>query len=1286
VSGISAVRAGTVTIALKGQSAPGTGGGTFLYFGSPTLNAAGQVAFHAGLTGTSDGSSEGHFRGDGTTTAAIARGKWAAPGTGGGTFASFGDSALNASGQAAFSASLTGTTDGSTNGMFRGDGTTISAFAREKSAAPGTGGGTFVGLSGGALNASGQVAFRATLTGTTDGSDEGVFRGSGTTTTAIAREKWAAPGTGGGTYSSLDNAALNASGQAAFWAILTGTTDGSSVGIFRGSGTTTTAIAREKWAAPGTGAGTFAGLSDPALNVSGQAVFSANLTGTSDASSVGIFRGDGTTTTAIAREKWAAPGAGAGTFLSFSYPALNASGQVAFWADLTGTTDGSGSGIFRGDGTTTTAIAREKWAAPGAGGGTFVGFDDPALNASGQVAFRASLADTVGGSADNLGIFLADSQERIEVMRKGALLAGSAVTNLDLYGGTDLGGFSPFNDYGQLAYWAALADGRGGIFLFTPELHWRSASGSWDTAANWTVGLQPAAVHPVIIDPVSTLTVTGPTLAATVKSLTVGAKTYGQTATLTLSSATGALNVTGATTIQTTGRINVNAGTFTTATLNSAGTFVVDVAGTAALGSLTNTGTATVSGIATVTGAAQNQGTLTVQAGGTLTAVGGLVNLRNLTLDGATLAGGTVTNDYGGSMLARGTISTPLLNNGTLGLTGVLTVSGAVTNNGTLSISGAESLRQNATLENYGTITLAGGAVSGTGTATNKPGGIIRGYGALSSAFSNQGQIELGATDTLTISQAFANSGTIALGGSQATLAGGSITNTGTIRGQGQVANPLSNAAGGTLRAEAGVLTLGAAGATNAAGALMEVLADATLLLSQGLATNQGTIVLRDGTFDNSGRTMTSAGTITGHGTIRSGGLTNNATQNIGVGGGNLEVIGPVTNNGTVTTQAACTATFYNRVNGTGSFPGSGTVVFLDGFSPGLSPAAVSFGGSVVFSGTAQVSIELGGTSPGSQYDVISAAGNVGLGGTLQVTLINPPFRPAHNDQFTILTFGSRTGDFAANTGLDLGGRLRLEPQYNANNLALTAVQDGSGTWRFDADGAASVSTNWVGGLPNGVGDVATFGSVIGQTRTVTIDAPTTLGGMVFDNANKYKIGVSGAGQVTLSASGRSATVEVRNGSHEIAAPLVLSSPVDFSVAHPSDTLTITGRISGSSGLTKSGDGILDVLGEIAYGGNTTITGGEMRVEQFNPATAATADVDVRAGARLVADSIQVDTLTLGIGATVTIGPAGMESWAGGNGAMASAGGIANPVPEPGTLVLLALAGTCFLVGRRHRA
>ena len=78
-------------------------------------------------------------------------------------------------------------------------------------------------------------------------------------------------------------------------------------------------------------------------------------------------------------------------------PALNNQGQVAFHAALSGTSGGNldNSGMFRGGSGVTTQIAREGQTAPD-GNGRYFGFDSPALNDAGQVAFFAALPPPVG--------------------------------------------------------------------------------------------------------------------------------------------------------------------------------------------------------------------------------------------------------------------------------------------------------------------------------------------------------------------------------------------------------------------------------------------------------------------------------------------------------------------------------------------------------------------------------------------------------------------------------------------------------------------------------------------------------------------------------------------------------------------------------------------------------------------------------------------------------------------------------------------------------------------------
>jgi len=209
------------------------------------------------------------------------------------------------------------------------------------------------------------------------------------------------------------------------------------------------------------------------------------------------------------------------------------------------------------------------------------------------------------------------------------------------------------------------------------------------------------------------------------------------------------------------------------------------------------------------------------------------------------------------------------------------------------------------------------------------------------------------------IGPALTNAGLIRLQGLGASLLGGSIANTGTIAGEGRITNPIAN--GGHLRAvENGLLVLSDAGLTNTPGGVLEVLSGGSLPAAQGLADNQGTIVLRGGTFDNSTHPTTNSGYILGSGTLRAGGLTNDG--HIGAGAGDMDVITPVVNDGTMSVAGGSTIVFYNDVSGDG-VDGNGSVLFPAGYSPGESPAVVGFGGDVAFGPAASLNIELGNRS-----------------------------------------------------------------------------------------------------------------------------------------------------------------------------------------------------------------------------------------------------------------------------------------------------------------------------------
>ena len=473
----------TEIIAVAGDPAP-DGNGSFSAFESPALNNAGQLVFLAVFTGTSGGSADdrGIIRIDGDTLIQIAREGESAP-DGNGSFSGFSKPILNDVGQAAFVAGLTGTSGGSNdnNGLFRGDGNTLTQMARRGDPVPDVDA-SFVFFTN-SLNSVGESAFRGSFNFTSGGSSSGIFRADGTMLIQIVRTGQLAPDGNGSFSGRFSSAAFNDAGQAAFGAFID-LGDGGSVldedGIFRGDHSTITQIARVGDAAPD-GNGSFSGFTsnafpNPAHNNMGQAAFRGFLSSTSGGNSdnEGIFRGDETTLTRIARKGGAAPD-GNGSFASFDeFVALNDTGQVAFIASFTDTSggDSDNEGIIRGNGTILTQIAREGEDAPD-GNGSFSQFDFPALNGAGQMAFGAFLRGTSGGMSDNYGLYYFDDVlGLLPVARKGDPFLGSTITLLGFNNSIESRSdeFSGINELSQFAYRFVLADGRSGIAIWTvPE-------------------------------------------------------------------------------------------------------------------------------------------------------------------------------------------------------------------------------------------------------------------------------------------------------------------------------------------------------------------------------------------------------------------------------------------------------------------------------------------------------------------------------------------------------------------------------------------------------------------------------------------------------------------------------------------------------------------------------------------------------------------------------------------------------------------------------------------------
>ena len=148
--------------------------------------------------------------------------------------------------------------------------------------------------------------------------------------------------------------------------------------------------------------------------------------------------------------------------------------------------------------------------------------------------------------------------------------------------------------------------------------------------------------------------------------------------------------------------------------------------------------------------------------------------------------------------------------------------------------------------------------------------------------------------------------------------------------------------------------------------------------------------------------------------------------------------------------------------------------------------------------------------------------------------------------------------------------------------------------------GLWSNPSNWTSGLPQNGDGVARFS---GSGGTVTIDNSASVEEIEFEfdkSGAGYTIAASPGQTLTLSStngSGSQSLINVISGSHTISAPLVLATAGNLmTVTNPTDFLTVSGIVSGSGSLTKTGSGWLSLTGSNTYTGTTTVNAGTLQL------------------------------------------------------------------------------------------
>lgn len=376
-------------IVLRGEAAPGTAS-TFLDFELPFSITENGAAFVADLSGI-NGGNDAVYADVGAGLELVALSGAPAPGFPGASYADLGRVQLNASGKVVYYGS---TWDGVTGdeALFRWASGNTTVLLKEGDAAPSPGI-VFASFNSPSLDDAGVVVFWGDTDEVGVGSyQEGIFELSGGVVTALVWGDDTAPGTGGGEFGSLGAPHLNAAGDVAFAATVTG--GSAQHGIFRASGGALEALVLQGDVLPGTGGGTadWLDFSRIDMNAAGTVAFVADVVGASVVR--GVFTISAGVITPVALNGDVAPGSGGAVFdFLRRNVAIDEAGEVAYRSDLSG---GSASqGLFRGG----TAVALLGEPLPGTGGG-FVGTmsERPAMTASGATGFKTNVFQGVGGS------------------------------------------------------------------------------------------------------------------------------------------------------------------------------------------------------------------------------------------------------------------------------------------------------------------------------------------------------------------------------------------------------------------------------------------------------------------------------------------------------------------------------------------------------------------------------------------------------------------------------------------------------------------------------------------------------------------------------------------------------------------------------------------------------------------------------------------------------------------------------------------------------------------------
>lgn len=610
----------------------------------------------------------------------------------------------------------------------------------------------------------------------------------------------------------------------------------------------------------------------------------------------------------------------------------------------------------------------------------------------------------------------------------------------------------------------------------------------------------------------------------------------------------------------------------------------------------TNGFNSSISGVVSGSGALIKSGTGTLTLSGTNTNTGGITvtggalsvsadaNLGNasggLTLDGGTLQYGagfssarTVALGAGGGSVDTNSFTSTLSGvvSGTGGLTksgaGTLTLSGTNTYTGGTTVTGGIlSISADTNLGGIGGITLNGGTLRFS-TAVTTSRAVVLGAG--------NGTVDTGAS-TINLQGGISGAGaltkigagTLSLSGTSS-YTGGTTVSAGTLRGdttslRGDIIN------NGTVNFNQNV-TGTYSGVMSGTGALTKTLSG-TVTLS-GANTYSGGTTISAGTIVASASNNLGTGTVTLNGGTLQAGNTFDLTTSVVLGASN----GTVNTNGFTLGLSSISGTGSLTKNGAGTLRLDGSNTYTGGTTVNLGTLRVttsSVTGNIALG--ASTSLLFNQSTSGTYSGVVSGAGTLQKYGTGSVTLTGTNTYTGDTRIYVgtlVASADNNLGDVSSLLSLD-GGAF----QYGAGFSSARAVA---------VNAASTIDTNGfdstLSGVVSGTGALTKSG-----TGTLTLSGTNTYTGGTTITAGTIAIGAGnnlGTGALTLNGGTLQYTAGFNYGG-------ATSIGASGGTINSDFTSGLTGVLSGSGALTKTGTGQLSLTGANTYTGLLTVSAG----------------------------------------------------------------------------------------------